>query len=64
MEMYLGLDGMEARCRQYKKGGAQFGKWRAVFRIGPNTPSQLAINENASALARYASISQQVCLVC
>lgn len=56
----LGLDGLEERCREYKKNGAQFAKWRALLRIAPNCPSQLAINENASKLARYASICQQV----
>jgi len=58
-----GLDDLEARCREYKKLGAQFAKWRALIKIGPNCPSQLAINENASKLARYASICQQCGLV-
>lgn len=56
----LGLDGLEERCREYKKLGAQFAKWRAALKIDENGPSQLAINENASKLARYASICQQV----
>jgi len=55
-----GLDGLEERCREYKKLGAQFAKWRAFLKIDQNCPSQLAINENASKLARYASICQQV----
>lgn len=46
-----------------KKLGAQFAKWRAVIKIGPNCPSTLAINENATRLARYASICQQCGLV-
>jgi hypothetical protein len=54
------LDGLAERCREYKKLGAQFAKWRAALKIGQNCPSQLAINENASTLARYASICQQV----
>jgi len=58
-----GLDGLEERCREYKKLGAQFAKWRAVIKIGSNIPSQLAINENAWTLARYASICQQCGLV-
>jgi fructose-bisphosphate aldolase class I len=58
-----GLDGLEVRCREYKKLGAQFAKWRAVLKIGPGMPSQLAINENATTLARYASICQQCGLV-
>ncbi|CAF1204637.1 unnamed protein product [Adineta ricciae] len=56
-------DGLEERCREYKKNGAQFAKWRALIKIGPTCPSQLAINENASKLARYASICQQCGLV-
>ncbi|CAF0914439.1 unnamed protein product [Adineta steineri] len=58
-----GLDGLEERCREYKKNGAQFAKWRAALKIDKNCPSQLAINENASKLARYASICQQCGLV-
>ena len=54
------MDGLEERCREYKKHGAQFAKWRAALKIDHNCPSQLAINENASKLARYASICQQV----
>ncbi|CAF3250325.1 unnamed protein product [Rotaria sp. Silwood2] len=55
--------GLEEQCREYKKLGAQFAKWRAVIKISHHAPSQLAINENASTLARYASICQQCGLV-
>ncbi|XP_028912017.1 fructose-bisphosphate aldolase B [Ornithorhynchus anatinus] len=58
-----GLDGLSERCAQYKKDGADFGKWRAVLRIGDQCPSPLAIQENANTLARYASICQQNGLV-
>ncbi|XP_074160645.1 fructose-bisphosphate aldolase A isoform X4 [Sminthopsis crassicaudata] len=54
-----GLDGLSERCAQYKKDGADFAKWRCVLKIGHNTPSPLAIMENANVLARYASICQQ-----
>ncbi|EPY80866.1 Fructose-bisphosphate aldolase B (Liver-type aldolase) isoform 3-like protein [Camelus ferus] len=57
------LDGLSQRCAQYKKDGADFGKWRAVLRIDNHCPSQLAIQENANTLARYASICQQNGLV-
>ncbi|KAG7453619.1 fructose-bisphosphate aldolase A-like [Solea senegalensis] len=53
-----GLDGLYERCAQYKKDGADFAKWRCVLKITQNTPSQLAIMENANVLARYASICQ------
>ncbi|KFU87706.1 Fructose-bisphosphate aldolase C [Chaetura pelagica] len=54
-----GLDGLAERCAQYKKDGADFAKWRCVLKISENTPSALAIMENANVLARYASICQQ-----
>lgn len=57
-----GLDGLSERCAQYKKDGADFAKWRCVLKISDNTPSALAIMENANVLARYASICQQVCV--
>ncbi|KAL0266359.1 UNVERIFIED_CONTAM: hypothetical protein PYX00_008927 [Menopon gallinae] len=53
-----GLDDLSQRCIQYKKDGCHFAKWRCVLKIGPNTPSTQAINENANVLARYASICQ------
>jgi fructose-bisphosphate aldolase class I len=48
------------RCAEYKRGGAQFAKWRCVLNIGAHTPSHLAMMENANVLARYASICQAV----
>lgn len=53
-----GLDDLALRCIQYKKQGCQFAKWRCVYKISANTPSYLAIAENANVLARYASICQ------
>jgi len=53
-----GLDDLAQRCIQYKKDGCHFAKWRCVLKIGQNTPSVQAINENANVLARYASICQ------
>jgi len=58
-----GLDDLDVRCRQYKADGCQFAKWRSVLRIGPNTPSPLAIQENANVLARYAATCQAAGLV-
>ncbi|KAI4334281.1 hypothetical protein L6164_018991 [Bauhinia variegata] len=59
-----GLDGLAERCQQYYAAGARFAKWRAVLKIGPDDqPSQLAINENANGLARYAVICQENGLV-
>ncbi|KAJ3326516.1 hypothetical protein HDU76_012861 [Blyttiomyces sp. JEL0837] len=53
-----GLDGMAARCAKYYAAGARFAKWRSVLKIGDGMPSQLAIDENANVLARYAAICQ------
>jgi fructose-bisphosphate aldolase class I len=54
-----GLDGLAERCAEYKRGGADFAKWRCVLTInGDLTPSHLGMLENANVLARYASICQ------
>jgi len=60
-----GLDDLGNRCKEYKKAGCDFAKWRCVLRIQNNgqTPSQCAIVENANVLARYASICQMNGLV-
>lgn len=58
-----GLDDLSSRCAQYKKDGCQFAKWRCTLKIGKNTPSFLALLENANVLARYASICQMNGLV-
>jgi fructose-bisphosphate aldolase class I len=56
-----GIDDLDARCKKYYEQGARFAKWRGVLHIKDvlgATPSQLAIQENAMTLARYASICQ------
>jgi len=53
-----GLDGLPERLADYKAKGACFAKWRAVYAISNNTPSDLAIATNAEVLARYAAICQ------
>ncbi|KAJ1431772.1 Fructose-bisphosphate aldolase, class-I [Sesbania bispinosa] len=58
-----GLDGLGQRCQKYYEAGARFAKWRAVLKIGPTEPSELAIHENAYGLARYAAICQENGLV-
>ncbi|MFN7096671.1 MAG: class I fructose-bisphosphate aldolase [Gammaproteobacteria bacterium] len=58
-----GLDGLAQRLATYKEMGARFAKWRAVFNITANKPSQLAMNTNASLLARYAAICQEAGIV-
>jgi len=59
-----GLDGLRERLAEYKQLGARFAKWRAVITIdGDRTPTPLALETNASALARYAALCQEAELV-
>jgi fructose-bisphosphate aldolase class I len=59
-----GLLDLPERLVEYKKQGAIFTKWRAVFRIdGDALPSAVAIHENAKRLANYAKESQTAGLV-
>jgi fructose-bisphosphate aldolase class I len=58
-----GLDGLRARLASYRKLGARFTKWRAVFTIGNQRPSQRAIDANGHALALFAALSQEAGLV-
>ena len=60
-----GLDGLRERLAEYKKLGAHFAKWRAVIAIGEEgrTPTSLAVEANAHALARYAALCQEAGLV-
>lgn len=58
-----GLDGLRERLQEYFELGAKFTKWRAVIEIKDELPSQLCIELNAHALARYAALSQESGLV-
>ncbi len=58
-----GLDGLAERLADYKKKGAVFAKWRAVYSISATTPSRLAIDMNAEGLASYAALCQAAGIV-
>jgi fructose-bisphosphate aldolase, class I len=58
-----GLDGLPARLGGWARRGAVFATWRAVLRIGPGTPSPVAVRANAQALGRYAAACQAAGLV-
>lgn len=58
-----GLDGLRERLAEYYKLGARFAKWRAVIDIGSGIPSAYAIDANAEALARYATLCQEANIV-
>ena len=54
-----GLDGLRDRLKRYYELGARFTKWRGVYSIGKKYPSELAVNSNAHALARYSALVQE-----
>ncbi len=58
-----GLDGLRERMEEYFKLGAKFAKWRAVYSISSDHPSEQCIKANAHALARYAAIVQEAKMV-
>jgi len=58
-----GLDGLRERLNEYRELGARFAKWRAVFSITDDLPSQYCEWTNAHALARYAGLCQEAGLV-
>ncbi|XP_011867693.1 PREDICTED: fructose-bisphosphate aldolase-like [Vollenhovia emeryi] len=58
-----GLDNLQENCIWYKKKGCHLAKWRCVFTISEQCPSQLAMITNANALARFASICQSARMV-
>lgn len=58
-----GLDGLRERLQEYVKMGAWFTKWRAVFAIGDDTPTETCVIANADALARFAALSQEAGMV-
>lgn len=58
-----GLEDLRARCRKYKEKGASFAKWRSVFSICNDLPSECCISKNCEILSEYAVICQQNGLV-
>lgn len=53
-----GLEGLGDRLKEYKKLGATFAKWRAIYKIGENTPSEMCMKTNAEIFAKYAKACQ------
>ncbi len=62
-EVTTGLDDLKSRCVAYEEQGARFAKWRAVFHISDNQPSDAVILQNCEDLARYAKICQETGIV-
>lgn len=58
-----GLDGLGERLTEYYELGARAAKWRAVFRIGDDMPSEQNVLFDCVTLARYAALCQQAGIV-
>jgi fructose-bisphosphate aldolase, class I len=58
-----GLWGLSDRLQEYKGMGATFAKWRSVYTIGENTPSNNCVEENGSLFVKYALMCQEQGLV-
>jgi len=53
-----GLDGLDARFKEYYELGARFAKWRAVITIGEGIPTDEILEMNAVQMALYALHAQ------
>lgn len=58
-----GLDKLGEKLLEYKNMGADFTKWRAVYKVGEKMPSTAAVTANSIGLAEYALLSQRAGLV-
>ena len=58
-----GMDGLTKRLEEYKSLGAKFAKWRAVYTIDPQHPTDTIIERNAHDLALYAILCQEADIV-
>ncbi|MGB3703018.1 MAG: class I fructose-bisphosphate aldolase [Anaerolineales bacterium] len=58
-----GLDGLRECLAEYVEMGATFTKWRTVYTIGKDVPTAYGYQINASSLAQYAALCQEVGLV-
>ncbi len=58
-----GLDALHGRLAEYYEQGARFTKWRAVFTITDDIPTDACIKANAFLLARYAALVQEARMV-
>ncbi|MFH1946966.1 MAG: class I fructose-bisphosphate aldolase [Candidatus Magasanikbacteria bacterium] len=54
-----GLEGLDERLKEYYNFGARFAKYRAIYTITNELPSDELINKNAEDMAEYAFLCQQ-----
>lgn len=55
-----GIEGLKERLEEYKKLGAEFTKWRAVFNISDLYPTDEFITDNLTLMAKYAKTVQEM----
>lgn len=53
-----GIDGLGERLEEYKRLGASFTKWRAVFKISDIYPTEGLLSDSLSRMADYAKVVQ------
>jgi len=58
-----GLDGLDERLKEYYSLGARFAKWRAIYAVTNDLPSEKLMLRNAEDLAEYAYLCQKNGLV-
>ncbi len=58
-----GLVGLVERLQEYKEMGATFAKWRAIYNISNETPSESCMEANAEIFAEYAYECQSAGIV-
>lgn len=58
-----GLDGLRERFQEYADLGAGFAKWRSVYKITDDLPSEACHRANAHGMARYAALAQEAGIV-
>ena len=62
-KLTTGLEGLDARLKEYVALGATFCKWRSVITIGDGLPTEDNVRQNAKDLAAYALVCQENGLV-
>ena len=55
-----GIEGLKERLEEYKKLGAEFTKWRAVFNISDLYPTDEFITDNLNLMVKYAKTVQEM----
>jgi len=54
-----GLDGLNARLKEYSTFGLKFTKWRAAIKISGTLPTDTFLEEDLNRMAQFAKVSQE-----